>query len=522
MDKEYNLLQKMTEKNKNALVLALVFAVALLIFFLYSPSFEHAPHSDQIDYYAEVSARQSWVSLAIQSYDLNRDRVLSWGDQILFRPVVYFILGTEKYFFGYHFRAWQITGVLLHLWVSWCLFNLLYRIRPGVFSSLLAIFFATLFINMEMVVWQNISAYMIFWGLVLIILEQSYVCSYQQWQSWRLWLMTGLLFIAVFTYEIGAVFALLLVLFLWVSCKRKQVFVLLLPVLFYSLINYWNMAINHIQPVKGPGVLNISGLVDFLGKIQLAVQEWFFSGMFPSYIDMMYRGVYKMASFGYYVYRPQVGSFKPLNLADPLVVECLVLGVLYFGNLIQGGIKNLWKKQGAFLFLLTLMALAYTALIVYGRSSTQEDFSYVLRNNLYYSYGFWALLVTFIGVSLDIRHRGYYRHNNIFRIVAMAIIGILICVDSLLLHRGLKEQARRDKETIVLCSALNRFIREHQGEKDFSFYVAPDCPGNYYYAGLRNPDDPLKKYSFVEGIYLPYFKTTGAKYWFSSTANPGE
>ncbi len=147
------------------------FAVAaLLSLFVFYPSFYHIPRADQIFYLAETADTHDWYSLAIKNYALNRTRILCPGDESVFRPIFYFILGTEKWMFRYSFIYWQITAFLFHLLVLWWMLKLLLYIRKNIFAPLLAITFSFLTVSMEAVVWQHISSYLVFTACVFAAL----------------------------------------------------------------------------------------------------------------------------------------------------------------------------------------------------------------------------------------------------------------------------------------------------------------------------------------------------------------
>jgi hypothetical protein len=63
---------------------------------------------------------------------------------------------------------------------------------------------------------------------------------------------------------------------------------------------------------------------------------------------------------------------------------------------------------------------------------------------------------------------------------------------------------------------MEMLIKDKGQEPGFSFYVAPDYPGNYIYKELHRKDDPpQRQYSFIEALYPRYFKPLAeAKYRF--------
>ena len=75
------------------------------------------------------------------------------------------------------------------------------------------------------------------------------------------------------------------------------------------------------------------------------------------------------------------------------------------------------------------------------------------------------------------------------------------------------KQVQNNNDIIVLVNTLELLVKQHKDDKAFSFYVAPNYPGNYIYADMRRTDDPkTREYSFVEVLYPRYFTTKNPQY----------
>lgn len=146
-------------------------AIVVINLIVFSPSLDHIPRSDHILYLNHFSGVDDFKTLAIDAYDFNRRN--PWVEKkstLLFRPITYFVLGVEKWLFGYDFRLWQMTGIVMHLIVVGLLFAVLLKIHRSIAAFFMTLFFSVIFSNMEMVIWHHINSYMIFVAWFLLIL----------------------------------------------------------------------------------------------------------------------------------------------------------------------------------------------------------------------------------------------------------------------------------------------------------------------------------------------------------------
>ena len=133
-------------------------AVTLAVFY---PSLSHIPRSDQLCYLIQAGQYDDLHSLITKFYSFPRTAEYGGGrmredqspkgDNFLFRPFVYIVLGLEERFFGFSFSLWQLFGVVVHLLNLWILLNLLLKIRVSLFAPLSVLCFAVMFIGHEMV-----------------------------------------------------------------------------------------------------------------------------------------------------------------------------------------------------------------------------------------------------------------------------------------------------------------------------------------------------------------------------------
>ncbi|MBP0021232.1 MAG: hypothetical protein J7647_27220 [Cyanobacteria bacterium SBLK] len=302
----------------------LFLGIILIVFWVYSPSLYHAPRADQIMYLHDVNDIDGLKSLTLDKYALDRDR---GADALLFRPMLFFLLGLEKWMFGYQFEYWQLMGIILHLMVLFVFFNLLkFQAQPlnqaknNVWISLWAFGITLLFgiqsISMEMVVWHHINAYILFafFTLTGILCVQHFISSQN-------YIFLSISFIVIllsaFTYELGSIVSLLLAIYLFNFSRRKTIvrfkFVnylpfVAIPIIYFSLslFDLYNRGYNSIpfpnimevSTIDGEILVNQNWLLSISDKLILQpclhffiyILVWFFGGLIPGLYELQAGG----------------------------------------------------------------------------------------------------------------------------------------------------------------------------------------------------------------------------------------
>lgn len=387
----------MLEKNLKRKWQYISFAgIALLSLLAYYPSFSHIPRSDQIFYLAEVAGTEDWFTLAVKNYSLNRTRTMEAGDESTFRPLFYFVLGSEKWLFGYNFTWWQITGFVLHLFVLWRLLKLLLHIRMSIFAPLAAAFFSVMSIGMEAVVWHHINSYLIFTACVLaalyhLLLHGSGEASHKR----HVWAMTGYLTAASFIFEAGIFFCLLFALYLRINHPKEPKprtrwvpLMPLIPVILYAAFSASDFYLRGISSQEASQVFgNFSpGLVVFIVLTSACtVFWWVFSGVAPPVPE-----IYIMGRL--HVPLPRFGDILQVKNLDAPVIAGIALTILCIVILIRSA--HMLKARWKFIGLLGFMILSLIFIITSGRVISR-GLSYLIYN-LYYTYIFWALFIVLI------------------------------------------------------------------------------------------------------------------------------
>ena len=483
-------------------------AIVLTSLACYLPSIFHVPRADQIAYLAEVSHKNDFISLAIQSFDLSRTRLFVDGDGLLFRPVVYFFLGVEKCLFGYNFMYWQITGILLHLVVVGFLLKLLLNIRNSFLAYIFTAYLSVSLVSMEMVVWHHINAYLIFIIMMLISFDQIYsYINHNDSKFWRLIIISFSLMIACFTYELANVCAvLILVYFCMLARKEYKTLInktlIIGPVLFYFMCSSFDwiyLLNNNLTPPLIESVAN-KGLLKFLENTFINVistqLHWLLFVFFPSQINII------------------LGDRISLNIRESFYfLSSFSLGLVILFSIILTKARFKWSlfKKWRFNTLLFWVIFSYTLFIVLGRINIR-GYS-VLTSNLYYVYLYLIFFLIFIYASIDFDILEKYFNFLFLKLIILVLIIPILITSAYRIYEINNKIAVSSLSCYCLIQRIEKLKKGHYKDGDFSFYISDSYPGNYTVTWLKKKGDfPGRKYSFIEALYFDCFDKVNPRY----------
>lgn len=479
--------------------------ISFVVLIAYSPSLKHIPRSDQAVYFANVARQNTWFELAIMNYDYSRNRVYGPGDEQLFRPVVFAILGSEKYFFGYHFYAWQITGIFLHLLVVFWFLKICLEFYVGFPAIAMTFLFAMCFANMEMVIWQHLHAYLFASFLILFIIY--YAVKLMQGASdvdKRIGWILAASIVSVFIWEFGIIFTLIISLFLWSSRRelKNKAFLLLVPIVFYVVASGYDYLIVHHLSISHQAGVGLFAIPVHMVQVFL---WWLYAGLF-FYLYPLHYGIRTR------YFMQDMFVFKPWDIAHPAVFFSVALAILFILFMFFCNSSAYWSKQRKIVLLYVFCVAAYILTLIVGRGNG-EEFINGFHDGLYYPYFFWLFLMLSVFISIDWEkiscHHLFRKYLKVFYVVALVYgvySGYALFISNY--QRCVSEIPERN-----LISSVEALIKAKSSEPDFSFYVAPSPWWNQGYLAARTKDDPPGKYrSYIELLYLKYFKNDSPKY----------
>jgi len=485
--------------------LAVFVIIACSVLWAYFPTLYFPPRADQVVYIAET-AHKTPSQLIFGCYDLNRHRMYSAGDELLFRPLCYFILGTEQVLFGHAFWAYQLMGILAHLFLVWVLLELLWHLAGPWLGSAGAWLFALSSVNYELVAWPHLTSYIIMMAFMLLAIQQMIQSMESKELSWKAAIQISIYsLVACFIYETANVFVVLMAMIMMVSLKidRLKLLVLMLPVIFYGLCSFYNYVfINHLE-FHHPYA---HSFFQYLWSIIHLTAWWLYVGLFE--------GVYRYVLDIRTMFLPfEEFVFKPLVWQNPRIILELLILISFSSMILLNRRPSTQRLRLVCLFL--MMLLAYVAVIVAGRDQEMGGLKQAVRINTYFLYLFWVIVVL-MAFSWASHKINYSLQERILLIIFVISSFILGGMEAKMVHYMGKAYSESTTQSVVLVKTLDMLIDQKGHEPDFSFYVDPSFPGNISYLEAHQKNDPqVKIYTFAELMYPRYFHPwASAKYRF--------
>ena len=499
---------------KNFIYIYLFIVICNVIVF--SPSIYHVARSDHIVYLANTVNYSDWFTIAVKNNFYNRiEHVYRHSEEMLFRPLFFLLLGTERFLFGYHFEAWQITGIILHLCVIYWLLKVLFQVYPSIFAGILTLLFSMLFINAEAVIWHHVHGYLLF--TIFILMSIYFIQLYKEKLILKhLWIVFFLLLTATFLYESGAFFSLGFAFYLFLLHKQKQIrnkwpiLILLIPVLLFIFCYFSDLYIRGLS-LKNNDIFRHYQAVKTIKNIIVADSWWIFKGFFPATLDFypdqrpLFTGkLFEMKT----IFTPGIAPNRIIITSWLSVVTVLLFLILIVSSIS----KKFIKQKGSFLLFISFLILSYTSLISYGRINVHGT-QHNLMWNLYYSYIFWSLFIILIYSSIAHQKLKNFTYYGRIRLYTFCLIVILILSNGIRIYNFNLFRMAKESPIYDTNKVLRLLVNQHQNEKDFSFYIPPGTPNNPMLLWISKlSSEKGKNYSYWEMLYPQYWTEDNAKY----------
>jgi hypothetical protein len=475
-----------------------------LVFWAYWPALRHIPKQDHVAYLAALAKKSGPVSIIFGQYAFNRAEYSAVvGDEFLFRPLLFIMMGCEQVLFGYHFEAWQLFGICLHLAVVWALGALLWQMAPGFPAILGASFFALLVPNVFMVNWPQIHGYMLFTLCVLLSLGRLYRISREdRLEMRRLFPVIVLMTAAVLLYEGGVGFTLLMMLFLVRVFKglpgRAAAWGMGVPALLFMVASSVDRWFCHsAQKLSAESHIIFSQVLSIDTVITVVrTFKWLWLG--GIFLEAPHIG----EDIRSYV-SPETWSWVwPLTDIAPRLFGGLLLTGLMIMMVAASRNSHIVRRQKTWSSFLMLLLLAYVAVIVVGRVNPRGYFAGLMVNG-YYFYIFWAIMLAAVMSRIDMAcFRSLNNGKSLVRLIVVLLTGIIL-INAVSIRKVNIMIADKQRDQKRLLSFVEGFVRGHQQEPGFSFYIDPGCPGNQ---PEWLPRGATARYGFSD-IYYPVYVT---------------
>jgi hypothetical protein len=471
-------------------------AQRLLIIFTLILVFWHglwggAPRTDQVIYLHQISQFNNFWDIFTNAPSWNRTQ--SAGDFILYRPILYLLLGSFYYVFEYDFVKWQIASLVLHVIVVLGVHSLLLlgRLRLTLYPLLLAIFFGVSLLGSELVLWNHIVGYILF-SAFLVYSVYFLVIYFQKNIERYAWLSLLIGCFAQFTYEFGVILNIFIII---TFCYRhysyyrsnslhksniKWAILFLFSVLLYPLFSVLDLWLNGFDVMPSEGqVFSIQSI--FLASSYAFKQILFWLGcwVLPAAYDIDAGGR---------------AVFYGLNLTSPIfIINLIAVLSLFFILMRDYGIEkikvSITKYNLSLIIIFCLFFLfSYSFIIAYGRTLPRGLY-YVLANNIYYSY--IACLICSMAFALVtikctkgnlIRSKADSKEFNFeFRnLFIFFCFFILISFNAYGVFKVSKSY-RYDYSLprLELISRVSNWLETEEQNPSSFFWINPDCEGNH-------------------------------------------
>jgi hypothetical protein len=473
--------------------------------------------ADHIAYLADTAMMNDLWSLTVESYAFNRAREFISGDYILFRPVLYFLLGFEKWLYGYNFFWWQLTNLLLHLCVIWLLLRILLNEGKHIFAPLFVLWFSVQYTSMEMVIWHHLSGYLLFSILLLGAIYNLRRLKAEK-SLYRETLMFFCFLVASFTYELGNAASLLAAAYMILSNRlssdnkqnkyNRRIIILTFAVpIVYIMASMLDLYLR-FGDISATGQVSAADPVATIGNILSASSMWFFTGFIPTLMNMRAGGRVEG--------RVEIDGLNDIVSLNVLIniglTICLFL--FYIIILYRSITKDFVKRNLGIIFLILSVIFSYAAIIVMGRIN-ERDFMRVMENNTYYSYmpNLLSVILLYLFMNVPALQKNADRFLLLSKVGFTLNLAFIIVINASLVYAMNVKMVEYSEPRIKLVKEIEELVARFGNEEDFSFSIDEDCPGNDILPWLKKRGDPPdRNYSLAEALYPQYYKKVGGKY----------
>jgi hypothetical protein len=471
-----------------------------LIWLAYSPSQKHAPRADHWCFLVDTMKHAALADSVSSCYSYNRTRTVGPGDTDLFRPVLFALLATEQHLFAGDLWVYQTIGIFLHTGVCLLLFGLLQQLaavaprhagedcpeaaeRPRAVGDYLphalTAFFALNPAVQELVIWTHLHGYLLFLvfllGSLILLLRHAAGPRAGSLKSLALWGAWGLALASAFTYELGQVYGVLAGAFLAAAGRGKVARSVCLFAFFASiLVIYQGVNAHDLEVHRGRYVPdnNVPALYEqaftpatLTHSAQYALYT-VVQPFCPSLIQTSFGGGRLQVADAFWN-PPTRREYGPLMLVSAATLALMA-------GLAAAGLAALSRcgRRPPLLAVLLLGSLfaAYAAITVLGRMNLRPGPA-VLTSNSYYAY--FSLLLGLATLFAACQGVGQFAGGWAARARAWLSAGLVVLalVGGEHVRRVNVEIAASMRGTTKPIRAVNRFVKEHRHEPDFSFAI---------------------------------------------------
>lgn len=499
----------------NVRVVVYLVAIVAITLAIYYPSFAHLFRGETYVYFMDTQGDNDIVSLIVKWYDYSYVRVYHAGDVLLFRPLLFVVIGFEKAVFGYNYIGWHVTAYVMHLIAVLCLFRLLWSIKSGILAFSATLLFATAYVVLSAVLYEQIVPVSLFTALLLSTLY--YVRQgINEENNKKLYIGCSCLVLACLFYEIGMVFAILISAYIWYERKKlggrwvkwSGLYLVAIPI---YLAMYLPPRIINPRPSLGVefgNIFNIEGILSGIQSSYNIANTWVAETILP----IIYNLEPVDRIYGWSVKITTGITSSAINYVVPIIISVgLAIGIALEGNKKFVSHLLIVLKNPYFILLLCIVIIYVIGVSIY-RVAPRSEYAVLGKN--FHSYIFLGLLVavSYILVANLVR-------NNIDIGVALSIVLISLSLLSAVKVFNINREILENEIPIKsYFSQIEYFIGAHQYEKDFSLYATTNSPMQdnlEFDLSYRSLDSEIRERLYLtvpQVLYWDYWNQDSPKY----------
>jgi len=443
-----------------AIYLILIIGITLGVYY---PTFVHLFRGEIYTYFAEVEQGSPVFSNITNYYKYEKTRLLSPGDPLSFRPLQWTVIGIENALFGINYVYWRIATFFIHLLATFCLFRLLWKIKPSVIVLLATLLFSTSFIGLRTVLYDQMTTYTLFTALVLTGFYYAY-CGVESGKKRHLIIASISMLAACFLQELGIPFTILVIGYFWLERKRPNfnwkrggLALGIVPLLY--LAAYIPEKFINPSPLLGKGISQTitwqAAMWTFLGGAQLAYQ-WLCRTILPSIFTQIVPTDLRMTSP-----KRAITDLAKASSGWLSIPHCIAVAIMVKVFFLTKA-KQISQHKNAPLFTLLIGSLIVLVLANTAFRVGVYGMNYLLSHNV--CIYFWIAL--FIATAYAfISFKGLTKHVKLISI-ALVIFLSLSAPKAFIANQSIKAA---EEPTRVYFQKIEDFIELRKDEPNFSF-----------------------------------------------------
>lgn len=464
---------------------------------VYWYSLFHLLRSEILVYFLRAGSNNSVLSLIHNTLNSTAGASDNW----LFRPLGSVILALGKVHLGFNPLPWHILSLVLFMVAVWCLYRLLWRIRPGILAMLMALFFGTMYAAVNAVLYSQLISYLIFIALTLAGIFYLYR-GVEEGRTRDIVIAVAIIFVSCFLYEMGVVLLVLAGIYIWLRRRHSEVnlrysmlavsMAFVVFVLTYSSFKLFSPT--SYQVTEMGRILNPQSLLQGASYIWFLFTYWIPIIMLPSAFRIFPVPSLESQSAG-------IGTYLPILWIAINVIAIAVIGFFAFPK--REGLAP--KPNRAFPLLLGLMAFIFICLVaMYRGTDIHTGIHYVIDTNITLNmFLAWTIPLTYF----------YFRPNkNQVKYVALALL-FLVCLSASKTFTLNYQVYKMEQPYREYIASVDSFVERLKDQQGFSFATADDGHLDYIEENLKFNWPEVSCDGEISLVRSSYFEVKYYQYW---------